>query len=128
MNRPAVNDSIPTRNGSVYAWESWELPLSDTRLWVMICRATSTRLLWLLSADIVVVTGGLGPTLDDLTRQAMAEAFNVPLELDVESLKKIELMFAQCNREMPERNRVQAMFPRGSRVIPNPHGHRQGLT
>lgn len=78
-------------------------------------------------ANIVVATGGLGPTLDDLTRQAMADAFQAPLELDLESLKKIELMFAQRNREMPERNRVQAMFPQGSRVIPNPHGSAPGI-
>lgn len=78
-------------------------------------------------ANIVVATGGLGPTLDDLTRQAMAEAFDSPLELDLESLKKIELMFAQRNREMPERNRLQAMFPRGSRAIPNPHGSAPGI-
>ncbi len=78
-------------------------------------------------AEIVVATGGLGPTLDDLTRQAMADAFDAALELDPNSLKKIEQMFAQRQREMPERNRLQAMFPRGSRVIPNPHGSAPGI-
>ncbi len=78
-------------------------------------------------ADIVVCSGGLGPTLDDLTRQAMADAFQAPLELDADSLEKIEQMFAQRQRPMPENNRLQAMFPSGSRVIPNPHGSAPGI-
>ncbi len=78
-------------------------------------------------ADVVVVSGGLGPTLDDLTRQALAEAFDCPLELDAQSLEHIRHMFASRHRGMPERNQVQAMFPRGARVIPNPHGSAPGI-
>ncbi|MEZ6151991.1 MAG: molybdopterin-binding protein [Pirellulaceae bacterium] len=78
-------------------------------------------------ADVVVVSGGLGPTLDDLTRQALADAFECPLELDVESLEHIRQLFARRHREMPARNQVQAMFPRGARVIPNPHGSAPGI-
>ncbi len=78
-------------------------------------------------AEFVIISGGLGPTLDDLTRQAIAEAFGRPLELHLESLEKIQQMFANRKREMPERNRLQAMFPQGSRVVPNPHGSAPGI-
>lgn len=77
--------------------------------------------------DAVVCTGGLGPTADDLTREALAEAVGVELIRDDAALEQIRRMFARRKREMPERNVVQAMFPRGSRAIPNPHGTAPGV-
>lgn len=78
-------------------------------------------------ADVVICTGGLGPTRDDLTRQALAEMAGVELELDEASLRHIADLFARRNREMPERNRVQAMFPAGSQEIFNPQGTAPGV-
>lgn len=78
-------------------------------------------------ADVVVVTGGLGPTADDLTREAIAEATGQPLVLDPEALKVLHKFFARYRRKMPEQNRRQAMFPAGSRAIPNPHGTAPGI-
>lgn len=78
-------------------------------------------------ADVVIATGGLGPTADDLTREALAAMVNVPLCLNQASLRGIEQMFARRQRPMPERNRVQALFPEGMRPIPNPHGTAPGI-
>ena len=78
-------------------------------------------------ADLVVCTGGLGPTADDLTRPALAEATAAPLVRDDEVLAHIRALFARRGRTMPERNVVQAMFPRGSRPISNPHGTAPGI-
>ncbi len=78
-------------------------------------------------AEIVVITGGLGPTADDLTRQAMAAAFDAELVTNAAALEHIRQLFASRGREMPDRNKVQAMFPRGSEVIGNPHGTAPGI-
>ncbi|HEV3417043.1 MAG TPA: CinA family nicotinamide mononucleotide deamidase-related protein [Pirellulales bacterium] len=78
-------------------------------------------------ADIVVASGGLGPTADDLTRDAIAAATDRQLALDPAALEHIERLFARRQRPMPERNRVQAMFPAGSRVIANPEGTAPGI-
>lgn len=75
----------------------------------------------------MIISGGLGPTADDLTREAMAEAFGQPLEFRPEAMAHIENLFKSRNRSMPERNRVQAMFPQTSRIIPNPHGTAPGV-
>ncbi|QDU53232.1 CinA family nicotinamide mononucleotide deamidase-related protein [Gimesia panareensis] len=78
-------------------------------------------------SDLVLITGGLGPTLDDLTRQAMAGLTDADLVLDAESLEIIESMFQKRYREMPERNRIQAMFPQGAEPIQNEHGTAPGI-
>ena len=78
-------------------------------------------------ADVIVSTGGLGPTADDLTRECIANACGVDLVRDEAALDQIRALFARRGREMPPRNAVQAMFPRGSRVIPNPHGTAPGI-
>jgi nicotinamide-nucleotide amidase len=78
-------------------------------------------------ADVVVATGGLGPTADDLTRQALAQAAGRELVFDAEILETIKAMFTRRGRRMPDSNREQAMFPEGSRAIPNPHGTAPGI-
>jgi nicotinamide-nucleotide amidase len=78
-------------------------------------------------ADWIVASGGLGPTADDLTRDALAAAIGVPLVPDEAALAHIRALFVRRGREMPERNAVQAMFPAGSRVIPNPNGSAPGI-
>jgi nicotinamide-nucleotide amidase len=78
-------------------------------------------------ADIVVATGGLGPTADDLTRQALAKVAGVPLVQDDASLAHIKALFGRRKREMPPANVVQAQFPQGSRPIPNPNGTAPGI-
>lgn len=80
-----------------------------------------------MRSQIVVCTGGLGPTADDLTRTCIARAFDRELVLDQASLDRIRQMFASRGRDMPAQNRVQAMFPDGSRAIRNPHGTAPGI-
>jgi nicotinamide-nucleotide amidase len=77
--------------------------------------------------DFVVATGGLGPTADDLTREVIAAVASKPLVLHEPSLRHIESMFASRAREMPPRNRVQAMFPEGAFDIFNPRGTAPGI-
>jgi nicotinamide-nucleotide amidase len=75
-----------------------------------------------------VATGGLGPTADDLTRDAIARATGRELVFDPDSLEHIRQLFARRKRPMPAQNEVQAMFPTGTRVIPNPHGTAPGIS
>jgi len=72
--------------------------------------------------DLVITTGGLGPTLDDLTREAVAAVAGVPLEFRTELMEQIERIFQLAGYRMPENNRRQAYVPQGSESIPNPVG------
>jgi nicotinamide-nucleotide amidase len=81
----------------------------------------------LARSDAVIVCGGLGPTQDDITREAVAEIMNVPLERDEEIVRAIRSMFESRGRAMPENNLRQADVPRGATVIPQRRGTAPGL-
>ncbi|HEX4645883.1 MAG TPA: molybdopterin-binding protein, partial [Verrucomicrobiae bacterium] len=78
-------------------------------------------------ADLILVTGGLGPTSDDLTRDLIASLLGRKLRLDAGILAKIEAFFAERHRPLPENAKVQAQVPEGALVLPNPHGTAPGL-
>lgn len=81
----------------------------------------------LADADAVIVCGGLGPTHDDITREAIAEVMGVELEFDDEVGARIAEMFESRGRRMPENNMRQAMVPRGASVIAQRRGTAPGL-
>jgi nicotinamide-nucleotide amidase len=78
-------------------------------------------------AGLVLTTGGIGPTLDDLTREVLAQVAGVELVFHPPSLDAIAAMFRKRNRPMPERNRVQAMFPAGAEPLANDWGTAPGI-
>jgi nicotinamide-nucleotide amidase len=79
------------------------------------------------AAPLVILTGGLGPTEDDLTRQALARAMRRPLVLHPASLVKIRRFFQTLGREMSPSNRIQALYPRGAVMLRNDWGTAPGL-
>ncbi len=76
---------------------------------------------------VLIVTGGLGPTGDDLTREALAEFTGEPLVEDEDSLATIRRWFERSQREMPAQNRVQALRPRSSSHLLNEFGTAPGI-
>lgn len=72
--------------------------------------------------DLVIISGGLGPTTDDLTREALAEILKVELELDQNVLQNLKNLYASRKRDFDPSNTKQATFPRGAKVIHNPYG------
>jgi nicotinamide-nucleotide amidase len=77
--------------------------------------------------DVVLVTGGLGPTADDLTARAAARAFQRRLMLSEEALRQIRAHFARTGREMDPRNDKQALLPHKALILPNPTGSAPGF-
>ncbi len=90
--------------------------------------AIKDRLNYLLSlADAVICSGGLGPTSDDITTEAVARAFNLPLYTDENVLNYIKDIFTKFNFRWVENNAKQAMFPKGAEVLPNARGTAPGF-
>lgn len=77
-------------------------------------------------ADMVITTGGLGPTKDDLTKEIGAEFFGKKLILHIESLKEIESFFKKINRPFTENNKKQAYLPEGAHILHNKNGTAPG--
>jgi nicotinamide-nucleotide amidase len=77
-------------------------------------------------SDAVIATGGLGPTMDDLTKETIAEALNLKMVLHQESLDKINIFFEKLGRPMSPNNAKQAMFPEGSMILKNDRGTAPG--
>jgi len=78
-------------------------------------------------ADLVITTGGLGPTSDDLTRDSIARLLDRPLRENAAVLDQIKQFYTQRKRAMPERTRVQALVPEGALVLQNSHGTAPGI-
>lgn len=78
-------------------------------------------------SDIVILSGGLGPTTDDLTKEIAAEVMAMPLVMDAHSLERIESFFAARGLEMTENNKKQALIPQGAMVLDNDNGTAPGL-
>jgi len=89
-----------------------------------LARAFESALAW---ADAVVLTGGLGPTEDDLTRQAVARVLNLALSEDAGVVERIRARFARRGLTMPDINRRQALVPEGATLLDNPNGTAPGL-
>ncbi len=79
-------------------------------------------------SDVTLVSGGLGPTRDDLTASVLAQAFGLEMILDEEALEGIRAFFRAVGREMSENNAKQALFPEGSDILPNPIGTAPGFS
>ncbi len=81
----------------------------------------------LTRSGVVLCSGGLGPTEDDITRECVAELLGRPLEYHEDLFESILARFAHFRSRITENNKRQAMLPRGAQAIPNPHGTAPGL-
>lgn len=77
-------------------------------------------------SDLIITTGGLGPTMDDLTKETVAEFLGIPMVLDQASLNAIHCFFHTLGRHVSQNNKKQAMFPEGSVILPNENGTAPG--
>jgi len=115
------------------AWLSqqlWDLGIEVRRVMTAPDSLEEIRAVFALArelAPVVICTGGLGPTRDDLTAEALARVLDKPLVENAEALSQIEAIFASFQREMAPNNRKQARIPQGLIVLPNSCGTAPGI-
>jgi len=100
----------------------WHATVGDNA--VRLTEALKTAL---ARVDLVVLCGGLGPTMDDLTKETVADVLGLPLEADQEWENHLQQFFSSLGRYMTENNRKQALVPRGAKILLNEHGTAPGL-
>jgi len=81
----------------------------------------------LRNSGLVIMTGGLGPTADDITRHALAKTFGCKLILSKRALSALKKRLRHYGKNMPQSNNIQAMIPAGAQIIPNPSGTACGI-
>lgn len=118
-----TNSSWLGENLAMHGFDS----LSQVKVGDNIGRITGHLRRMLDEADAVIMCGGLGPTHDDLTREAIADVMGVDLHLDEDVADVIRYLFTSRNRTMPENNLRQAMVPEGASLIPQTRGTAPGL-
>jgi len=117
-------------NASYLAGELASLSIPVSRHYTVgdeVDAIAETLKLALVHSEIVVITGGLGPTDDDVTRHGLACFLGVELCLHQDQLDAIKAMFKTFHRDMPQRNEVQACFPQGTEPIINTQGTAPGI-
>lgn len=118
-----TNSSWLGENLAMHGFDS----LSQVKVGDNIGRITGHLRRMLSESDAVIMCGGLGPTHDDLTREAISEVMGVELHLDEDLADVIRHLFSSRNRTMPENNLRQAMVPDGATIIPQTRGTAPGL-
>jgi nicotinamide-nucleotide amidase len=99
----------------------WHTVVGDNHNRIMEALSTAS-----LRSDIIITTGGLGPTMDDLSKETMAEFLGLELKVHKPSLKRIENYFNSLGREMTESNKKQALFPEEAIILKNDNGTAPG--
>jgi nicotinamide-nucleotide amidase len=118
-----INSSFIAREINLQGWQV-EVMMSVGDNFASI----KSRLNYLLAlTDVVICTGGLGPTADDITTAAIAQAFGLPLYTDENVLNYIKDIFTKYNLRWVENNAKQALFPQGAEIIANPAGTAAGF-
>lgn len=78
-------------------------------------------------SDLIILTGGLGPTIDDLTKETVAEFFSLRLVEDIDTKLKIQSYFKRSKRNLTQNNYKQSLFPEGAKILPNDNGTAPGF-
>lgn len=118
-----TNSSFIAREANLQGWRVEAMMSVEDNF-----ASIKSRLNYLLPlADVLICTGGLGPTADDITTEAIAQSFGLPLYKDENVLAHIKEIFTKRNLVWTENNTKQAMFPQGAEVIANPVGTAAGF-